>query len=296
MQHLNPDLQHQVDWPAQHRITNLASNPIIGYPLAKKALDRLEDLLHHPPTHRMPNLLLVGNTNNGKTVIANRFVERHKPYSVPGEDFIHVPVLMVQAPPVPDERRFYNGILERLFTPYKINDKVDRKQYQVMNLLNDVQTKMIIIDEIQHVLAGNMSKQRSFLNVIKYLSNELQIPIVAVGTKDAFRAIHTDPQLANRFEPHVLPRWRDCDDYRRLLASFEYNLPLKNPSGLADDAISLKILSMSEGTLGEIAAVIRLAATHAINSQQERITRKLLESLEWLAPSQRKLEANRLNG
>lgn len=157
----------------------------------------------HPP---MPNLLLVGNTDNGKTVIANKFVERYKSYMVLGEDFIHVRVLMVHAPPVPDERRFYNGILERLFTPYKINDKVDRKQYQVMNLLNAVQTKMIIIDEIQHVLAGNMSKQRSFLNVIKYLSNELQIPIVAVGTKDAFRAIHTDPQLANRFEPHVLPK------------------------------------------------------------------------------------------
>lgn len=254
----------------------------------------MEDLLVHPPTHRMPNLLLVGNTNNGKTVIADRFLRQHPAVIVPGEDFVRIPVLMVQAPPVPDEKRFYNGILERLCTPYKINDKIDRKQYQVIKLLSSVKTKILIIDEIHHILAGNLTKQRGFLNVIKYLSNELQIPVVAIGTKDAFRAIHTDPQLANRFEPHVLPRWRDGDEYRRLLASFEYNLPLKKPSGLDQDDISLKILSMSEGSLGEISTVLRLAATQAILSNQECITRKILESLDWLAPTQRKAEVNRL--
>lgn len=295
MDHLNLATRPLLDHPNAKRIRDLAVSPIIGYPLAKKAIDRMEDLLVHPPTHRMPNLLLVGSTNNGKTVIADRFLKQHPAFSVPDEDFVRVPVLMVQAPPMPDEKRFYNGILERLFTPYKINDKIDRKQYQVIKLLANVQAKMLIIDEIHHILAGNLTKQRGFLNVIKYLSNELQIPIVAIGTKDAFRAIHTDPQLANRFEPHVLPRWRDGDDYRRLLASFEQNIPLKNPSHLVQDDLSLKILAMSEGSLGEISAVLRLAAVQAIRNGQECITYKTLERLEWLAPSQRKAEVNKLN-
>ncbi|NAW50117.1 hypothetical protein GNY06_01505 [Elizabethkingia argentiflava] len=47
----------------------------------------------------------------------------------------------------------------------------------------------MIIDEINHVLAGTISKQRLFLNVIKYLSNELNIPLVCSGTKLAFNAI-----------------------------------------------------------------------------------------------------------
>ena len=293
MSYLNPAIQSLLELPAASRIRELATSPIIGYPLAKKAIDRMEDLLVHPQTHRMPNLLVVGSTNNGKTVIADRFLKQHPAFSLPDEDFVRVPVLMVQAPQVPDEKRFYNGILERLFTPYKINDKIDRKQYQVIKLLSNVQTRLLIIDEIHHILAGNLTKQRGFLNVIKYLSNELQIPIVALGTKDAFQAIHTDPQLANRFEPHVLPRWRDGDDYRRLLASFEYNLPLKRPSILTQDDISTKILSMSEGSLGEISAVIRLAAVEAIRNGQECITYKTLERLKWLAPSQRKAEDNR---
>src|SRR2546423_1765777 len=67
--------------------------------------------------------------------------------------------------------------------------------------------RMLIIDEIHHVLAGSLLQQHNFLNTIKHLSNELQIPIVGVGTREAFNALQTDPQLANRFEPVFLPRW-----------------------------------------------------------------------------------------
>ena len=49
-------------------------------------------------------------------------------------------------------------------------------------MLVTINVKMLIIDEIHHVLAGPLLKQRHFLNVIKYMGNELQIPIVAAGT------------------------------------------------------------------------------------------------------------------
>jgi hypothetical protein len=52
---------------------------------------------------------------------------------------------------------------------------------------------------------------------------------VAVGTRDAFNAIQTDPQLTNRFEPELLRRWTMTDDYLRLLASFEIAFPLARP-------------------------------------------------------------------
>ncbi|WP_394350819.1 TniB family NTP-binding protein [Elizabethkingia argenteiflava] len=58
-----------------------------------------------------------------------------------------------------------------------------------MHLLKELEVKVLIIDEINHVLAGTISKQRLFLNVIKYLSNELNIPLVCSGTKLAFNAI-----------------------------------------------------------------------------------------------------------
>jgi superfamily II DNA or RNA helicase len=36
---------------------------------------------------------------------------------------------------------------------------------------------MLIVDEIHHLLAGSATRQRQFLNVLKYLGNELKIPI-----------------------------------------------------------------------------------------------------------------------
>ena len=152
-------------------------------------------------------------------------------------------------------------------------------------------TQLLIIDEIQHVLAGPLLKQRQFLNVIKHLGNELQIPIVAAGTQDAFNAIQTDPQLANRFEPAVLRRWTMGEDYLRLLASFEVALPLEQRSGLVEPALALKILSLSEGTIGEISALLCRAALEAIERGTEQITGASLERCGYVAPSERRRAA-----
>ena len=43
------------------------------YARAEGALSAMEDLLTFPKRTRMPNLLIVGPTNNGKTMIVERF-------------------------------------------------------------------------------------------------------------------------------------------------------------------------------------------------------------------------------
>ena len=155
-------------------------------------------------------------------------------------------------------------------------------------MLATVNVKMLIIDEIQHVLAGPLLKQRQFLNVVKYLGNELEIPIIAVGTQDAFNAIQTDPQLANRFEQALLPRWTMNDDYLRLLASFEVALPLSHPSVLVESALATKILILSGGMIGEISTLLSRAALTAINGCTERITSAVLETCGYVSPSERR--------
>ena len=49
----------------------------IGYPRATDALSRLELLLDWPAKHPMPNLLIAGPTNNGKSMIIERFRRDH---------------------------------------------------------------------------------------------------------------------------------------------------------------------------------------------------------------------------
>jgi hypothetical protein len=258
------------------RIAKIRGGRWIRYARAEEITARLDHLLQLPTTHRMPNLLIVGETNNGKTALVNHFLAQHRAqpggYGTPS----CIPIVAVQAPPLPDERRFYQAILSKVFAPFRPSKTAGNLQFEVVQLLSAVGVRMLIIDEIQHVLAGPMLKQRHFLNVIKYLGNELQIPIVAVGTHDAFNAVQSDPQLSNRFEPALLRRWTLTDDYLRLLASFEVALPLERPSRLAELTLASKILSLSEGNIGEVSALLSCAALDAIERGTEQITSSLL--------------------
>ncbi len=276
------------------RIEHIRRPRWIGYTRAKQLLAKLGELLTHPKTHRMPNLLIVGDTNAGKTMIANRFAQLH-----PGDDNADgetaiVPVLAIQAPPGPDEGRFYNTILEALFAPYNPRERVAEKQIQVLRILKQIGLRLLIIDEIHNVITGPVNKQRLFLNVLKYLGNDLQIPIVGLGTKEALRAIQADPQLANRFEPAALPRWRLGQEFQMLLASFERVLALRQPSRLANEPLARKLLALSEGSLGELSALLTAAAVYAVKSGTERIDETVLAAVDWIPPSERRRRAERL--
>lgn len=286
--HLLQKAANYLERPEAERINYILSPRWIGYPKAQEVLDRLEQLLTYPPSHRMPNLLIVGDSNNGKTMLVKRFCSRHKPSDSPDSEAAMVPVLYVQAPPVPDESRFYNAIMELLFAPHKSGDRADRKQFQAIKLMKAVGLKLLIIDEIHHILAGTMHKQKAFLNVIKYLGNELQIPIVGVGTRDAFRAIQTDPQLSNRFDHALLPQWKNNDDFLRLLMTFEKTIPLHRPSNLIEGALADRIYALTDGYIGEISNLMKDAAVLAIQIGRECIDKKLLEQLRWTAPSDRR--------
>jgi type II secretory pathway predicted ATPase ExeA len=274
--------------PAEERVEYLRRPRWIRYSRARQLGGYLEEILHHPKVHRMPNVLLIGESNNGKTMLASRFVERHKSVA----DSSKIRVLMVQAPAAPDENRFYAGILEALGAPYRPHETAARRQIQVLHLLRSLE--MLIIDEIHHILAGHYAKQRYFLNVLKYLGNDLQISLVGIGTLDALRAVNTDEQIATRFEPVAIPKWEWGQEFRMLLASFECVLPLAEPSRLAAELLGKRLLAMSEGTIGALSSLLNRAAAVAIRQGRERIDEKTLHATDWVRPSERRQRAELL--
>ncbi len=286
--HLHPDTSIKLESSDEKRIEMLTDPVWIGYPRAIKIMGFFEKLFRTSKRPRMPNLLLVGPTNNGKTSILRRFEALHPINDNLESDAALVPIVSVSAPPVPDESSFYDAILHQFTTPTRPRDHARNKRFQVIQILKKVGTRILIIDEIQDLLAGDSKKQLSLLNVIKHLGNELEIPIIASGVQSALNAIQVDPQLANRFEPIALPRWEFNDDFRSLLASFESVIPLKKPSVLVSLKLSQKIFFMSEGTIGEISMLLAKAAEISIQTQEERITLKTLDEVEWILPSERR--------
>ena len=73
-----------------------------------------------------------------------------------------------------------------------------------------------------------------------------------------------------------LPRWQEDENFRRLLKSFEYVLPLKHESEIHKGEISRKLYGLSDGVIGEVSKIIKSAAKYAIENGTEKITMEVL--------------------
>lgn len=288
--HLLPQIRALADAPAEMRIRRIRMDRWIGYARAEAALAAMQDLLTFPKRTRMPNLLLVGPSNNGKTMIVEKFRREHMRGAEADlrEGAIAVPVLKVQMPPAPDERRFFSAVLATLGAPDRSNDRLAAKQDMAMRMLRATNVRLLAIDEVHNILSGSRDQQRRFLNLLRWLGNELQIPLVAVGTSEALRAIQSDDQLANRFMPFSLPPWRLDAEYLRLLNTLEAMLPLRERSGLVEPAFAQKLLNAAEGILGEVVNLVTAAAVAAVAAGEERIRIEKIDDIGFMPPTERR--------
>lgn len=282
---LTSSTQSYLNKPIKERINKCKEQVWIPYPQALCILSELEELFEHPKKERMPNLLIVGDTNNGKTTIINNFIRKHPPYL----DIAHRrPLIKISAPLSPSQNALYEKILDELYVPYGINESASRKEYQVKKILEDIQTKMIIIDEFQDIFHGDIKRQREFLAALKHLGTELQIPIVAVGVWEVQSVMTIDPQISNRFETMKLEKWKLDINFAKLVMSFEKTLPLKDASNLYENKIIDLLFDMSEGYIGELARVLEKASVFALKHNLEKIDTKVLKSINYISPSQRR--------
>ncbi len=286
LSHLTPAAQSVAVLPAAERIAHVRADRWIGYTRATDALTRLEALFTWPSKQRMPNLLLIGPTNNGKSMIVEKFRRTHPPVSL--EDREDIPVLVVQMPSDPTVIRFYVAVLAAMGAPLRPRQRLAELEQVALQLLRQVGVRVLVIDELHNVLSGTVPVRREFLNLLRFLGNELRIPLVGVGTRDAYLAIRADDQLENRFEPFTLPRWEVDQDTRTLLASFAASFPLRRRSDIADVEMATYLLTRSEGTIGELSRLLTDAAIAALDSGEECINRTTLLLASYAGPTERR--------
>ena len=290
LSHLLPAAQGLARLPADERIQRIRADRWIGYPRAVEALNRLETLYAWPNKQRMPKLL-VGPTNNGKSMIVEKFRRAHPVGTDADQE--HIPVLVVQMPSEPSVIRFYVALLAAMGAPLRPRPRLPEMEQLALALLRKVGVRMLVIDELHNVLAGNSVNRREFLNLLRFLGNELRIPLVGVGTREAYLAIRSDDQLENRFEPMLLPPWEANEDCCSLLASFAASLPLRRPSPIATLDMARYLLTRSEGTIGELAHLLVAAAVAAVESGEEAINHRTLSMADYIGPSERRRQFER---
>lgn len=283
-EHLQPAYRQYADLDTEERIAWLRADRWLETSQATAGIRRLEDLLSYPPRDRMPCLLLYGDTGIGKTKIIRKFLRDHPPRFDRSTGVTTMPVVAMQMPAEPIERDVYGELLSALGAPGPQYEAAWRLKAVCRSMMRDMGVRMLIIDEIHAVLTGTFRQQRIFLNVIRFLANDLKVPLICAGTDLARQALLTDQQLAERFEAFHLKRWSNDKYLAQLLSSLAAILPLREPSDLGTAAVRQRVLELTDGVTVRIFRLIETAAVEAIRSGGERITLESFTAGELVLP------------
>ncbi len=255
----------------------------VSYPKAMEIIGVLQDLIDHPTVSRPPNILLFGATNNGKSALLRKFMEKYPPVINPLEDYKQIPVIYIQCDTGPDEKKLYGSINQALGIALRSYTNTSTLKIQTIHILKKVGCRLLIIDEIQHVLFNAPAKQRVLMDTIKYLSNELKISIVLGGTEEAVRTL-SSKQLANRFEPIELPEWKLNVDYATLFVSLMDHFLVADKKFTFDKEFIKEVYFMSEGNLGATVEIIRKTCLKAYESNTMDLSNDLLKMIRYTNP------------
>lgn len=269
--HLTHTARDQLALSNSDRIAAIYGARFVPHPPVKRVLERLNFLATYPKCARMHCLLLYGDSGMGKTMVVEKFLRDHPSTFDAASGVARIPVVSVQMPPAPDEKRVYTQLMSAVGAPSLANERLHVLEERALRLLRLLRPKVIVIDEVHHLLSGSAREQRRSLNLLKFLANELRVCMVAIGSHDARIAIQTDLQVASRFEPCHLPRWGATEEFRGFLAAFLKGLPLHEPSDITGrDALHL-LLTRSGGITGRITLILARAAEMSIRKGSEVI-------------------------
>ena len=140
----------------------------------------------------------------------------------------------------------------------------------------DLGVQVLVLDEIHNVLAASWREQRVVFNTLRYLSNELKLSLVCLGSwRPGKRSMATFNWRAASTSVS-LPRWMAGKEFEQLVLAIVRNLPLKEPSVLTVKGLR-RILLASDEVSARIFRMLNDVAIEAIETGVERITDEALE-------------------
>ena len=274
---------------ASERLKAIQKFRWIDNEISSTVLERLRRLYDMPASHRPFCSLVYGDTNSGKTSVCRRFAREINGADADGEPK-RWPVLFVQSPPYMDGSALCDALLRSLKAPFGPSWPARRKYDQFLTLAPKAGVRMIILDEIQHFLPAKTDQRSMCLNSLKSLSNELQIPLVAVGTEEALRVFQTDQQLGNRFVPVRMERWDADKKFALFLARMWAGMGF-GTNGFRSKDVVVRFHRMADGMMGETWSLMTAVAEDAIAQNKDEVDLDLLDGVRWVSPNMRRKTA-----
>lgn len=282
LKHLHPAVREAAQADDATRLEAIRSKRWITHAPAARVLATLEEAFSQPRGDRMENLLLLAESGMGKTMLLRKFQRDHAAPLDAASGAQRHPVVLILMPEDPSEEAFYVQVFKAVGAPAVLTTRRRRVSVRetAFRLLRELGTRMLMIDEINSVLVGSARQQRYFLQLLRFLSNELQVAIVCAGVPEARFALLSDPQLRSRVADVALEPWAAGPELAAFVALLVQGLPLRRPSPVDSATLRRLLVERSGGITLSICRALERAAAAAIHTGQERIDPSGLEDAE----------------
>ncbi len=220
---------------------------------AKKCLDEIIWIINRASRNQgdfpsdLPGMALIGDTGTGKSSIIEECIRIYaSEHHLTKESIVIAYIIMKDS--ATGLKGLYSAMYYPFGHPYSNVDllkykkiTVDQLEETLLLTLKNVDTKLLFVDEFQHVKGRN---KQAIVNQFKRTILLARIPIVISGTPDVRDILDFDPQLADRcpIKPYSqLPFLSNNKEYRQFLDGYQKFLPFAEKSDLASEDLATMI-------------------------------------------------------
>jgi type II secretory pathway predicted ATPase ExeA len=277
--HLHPEVRPLAMLDDESRIARIRTERWIAHATAIGILESLQEAFTQPRSERMENVLLIAESGMGKTSLIRKFERNNIRACYPASGITPRPVVVMLMPQEPNEDAFFVQLLKAVAAPFDLSARRHRLALRetTFRVLRELETRVLVIDEINSLLVGTARQQRLFLQLLRFLSNELRIALVCTGVPEARHALLSDPQLRSRFYDIELPPWKASSELQAFINLLVQGLPLRRPSPVDSARLRRLLAERSGGITLVICRALERAGVVAIRSGQECIDLAMLE-------------------
>ena len=257
-------------------------------------LDEMRLVVETANSSKPSGLLIMGDSDSGKSTLLNYFCKRlakeasqqypQTEYEKSLDEIAIKPAFLFSIPAGVTA----NGLLSRALSengiPIKDRMTLERLENLFYERLRKLNTRVILVDEFHDIDSLGAADQHLVLKVLKEMTNNLSIPIIAAGTLASQAIVGGDEQVWTRFRPVLLTPFKADTDFRDFLATYEkaMAIPLPNSMPLKDKAFVGYIHLRTNGLVGQVAHFLSMAYEKAVRDKADGITQNLLENISFI--------------
>lgn len=282
--HLLVEAASMLSQSVDERVSWINTDRFILHANAKPVLSAMKDIYNRPACVRPACLAIIGNSNEGKTAVVNRFLRDMggNTEEIFGNND-EKPIVMAEMPPRATEPRICLAIARALGLTGYANSKSRLVSDHVYRALVAKKVRVLVLMEFQHMSPLPKFERQVVLDMVKGISNQ-GVSVFAVGTDEAKVKLAEDEQISNRMRVVRVKGFSQGEDLQDFLHSLETFYPLPKSSGLGDASMMARIYKRTNGVTGEVIALCNAAAVWAVRNNRPCIDAEALK-LAFLPPA-----------